>query len=431
MNTRGVLVALVLTALAAIGCSASGNPGADALAATAPAAVTATRLTAADTEPGQWMSHGRTYGEQRFSPLDQITTESVGKLRLAWFADLEARRGQEATPLVVDGVLYVSTAWSRVRAYDAATGKLLWVYDPEVPGEWAVNACCDVVNRGVAVWEGKLYVGSFDGRLIALEAATGRELWDVNTIDRTKPYTITGAPRVVKGKVLIGNAGAEFGVRGYLSAYDAETGALAWRFFTVPGNPADGFESPVLEMAAKTWSGEWWRLGGGGTVWDSMAYDPQLDLLYVGVGNGSPWNHRIRSNGSGDNLYLASIVALKPATGEYVWHFQTTPAESWDFTATQHMVLADLNIDGRSRKVLMQAPKNGFFYVLDRATGEFIQAKNYVHVSWTTGLDPNTGRPAAVAEARYLREPAMVAPGPLGAHNWYPMSFSPHTGLAY
>ena len=266
MKWSGVLLGLVLTVLAAIGCSAPGNPRADALAATAPAAVTTARLTAADAEPGQWMSHGRTYGEQRFSPLDQITPESVGKLGLAWFADLEARRGQEATPLVVDGVLYVSTAWSRVRAYDAATGKPLWAYDPEVPGEWAVNACCDVVNRGVAVWEGKVFVGSFDGRLIALDAATGRELWDVNTIDRTKPYTITGAPRVVKGKVLIGNGGAEFGVRGYLSAYDAETGALAWRFYTVPGNPANGFESPALEMAARTWSGEWWRLGGAGTV---------------------------------------------------------------------------------------------------------------------------------------------------------------------
>ena len=269
------------------------------------------------------MSHGRTYGEQRFSPLGQISTETVGKLGLTWFADLDTDRGQEATPLVADGVLYVSTSWSKVKAYDAATGKALWSYDPEVPGEWAVNACCDVVNRGVALWEGKVYVGSLDGRLIALDAATGKELWDVNTIDRTKPYTITGAPRVVKGKVLIGNGGAEFGVRGYVSAYDAGTGELAWRFYTVPGDPAKGFESPILEKAAATWSGQWWALGGGGTVWDSMAYDPDLDLLYIGVGNGSPWNHQIRSEGKGDNLFLASIVALDPDDGSYVWHYQT------------------------------------------------------------------------------------------------------------
>jgi quinohemoprotein ethanol dehydrogenase len=433
MNWKGVLLGLVLTALAAIGCSAPGNPRADALAATAPAAVTTARLTAADAEPGQWMSHGRTYGEERFSPLDQITTENVGKLGLAWFANLEAPRGQEATPLVVDGVLYVSTAWSRVRAYDARTGKPLWAYDPEVPGEWAVNACCDVVNRGVAVWQGKVFVGSFDGRLIALDAATGRELWDVNTIDRTKPYTITGAPRVVKGKVLIGNGGAEFGVRGYLSGYDAETGALAWRFFTVPGNPADGFESPALEMAAKTWSGQWWRLGGGGTVWDSMAYDPELDLLYVGVGNGSPWNHLIRSEGKGDNLFLASIVALDPDDGSYVWHYQTSPGETWDHTATQHIIVADLRVNGAARRVVMQAPKNGFFYVLDAKTGELISAKNFTDISWATHVDMETGRPVETADARFYRtgKPFLSLQNPNGAHTWHPMSFSRDTGLVY
>ena len=290
-----------------------------------------------------------------------------------------------------------------MRAYDAATGKPLWAYDPEVPGEWAVNACCDVVNRGVAVWEGKVFVGSFDGRLIALDAATGRELWDVNTIDRTKPYTITGAPRVVKGKVLIGNGGAEFGVRGYLSAYDAETGALAWRFYTVPGNPADGFESPALEMAAKTWSGEWWRLGGGGTVWDSMAYDPELDLLYVGVGNGSPWNHLIRSEGKGDNLFLASIVALDPDDGSYVWHYQTSPGETWDHTATQHIIVADLRLNGAARRVVMQAPKNGFFYVLDAKTGELISAEKFTDISWATHVDMETGRPVETPDARFYR----------------------------
>ncbi|MBF8300320.1 MAG: PQQ-dependent dehydrogenase, methanol/ethanol family, partial [Acidobacteria bacterium] len=433
MAQRACVLGLVLTALPAFGCSATGEPAAETPAVTAPAAVTTARLTAADAEPGEWMSHGRTYGEQRFSPLDGITTETVGKLGLAWFADLDSRRGQEATPLVVDGVLYVSTAWSRVKAYDAATGTPLWTYDPEVPGEWAVNACCDVVNRGVAVWEGKVFVGSFDGRLIALDAATGRELWDVNTIDRTKPYTITGAPRVVKGKVLIGNGGAEFGVRGYLSAYDAETGTLAWRFHTVPGNPADGFESPALEMAAKTWSGEWWRLGGGGTVWDSLAYDPELDLLYVGVGNGSPWNHLIRSEGKGDNLFLASIVALDPDDGSYVWHYQTTPGETWDHTATQHMIVADLGLDGAVRRVVMQAPKNGFFYVLDAKTGKLISAEKFTDISWATHVDMKTGRPVETPGARFYRtgRPFASLQNPNGAHTWHPMSFSPDTGFVY
>jgi alcohol dehydrogenase (cytochrome c)/quinohemoprotein ethanol dehydrogenase len=433
MVQRACVFGLVLTALAAIGCRTSSAPAAEGVAVTGPAAVNAARLTAVDAEPGQWMSHGRTYGEQRFSPLDQIDTDTVGKLGLAWFADLDTRRGQEATPLVVDGVLYVSTAWSKVKAYDAATGKPLWAYDPEVPGEWAVNACCDVVNRGVAVWEGKVFVGSFDGRLIALDAATGLELWDVNTVDRTKPYTITGAPRVVKGKVLIGNGGAEFGVRGYLSAYDAETGTLAWRFYTVPGNPADGFESPALEMAAKSWSGEWWRLGGGGTVWDSMAYDPELDLLYVGVGNGSPWNHLIRSEGKGDNLFLASIVALDPDEGSYVWHYQTSPGESWDHTATQHMIVADLRLNGAMRRVVMQAPKNGFFYVLDAKTGELISAEKFTDISWATHVDMKTGRPVEAPNARFYRtgRPFVSLQNPNGAHTWHPMSFSPDTGLVY
>jgi alcohol dehydrogenase (cytochrome c)/quinohemoprotein ethanol dehydrogenase len=397
------------------------------------APVDAARLIAADAEPGQWLSHGRTYGEQRFSPLEQINRQTVGALGLDWFADLDTRRGQEATPLVADGVLYVSTAWSKVKAYDAATGRALWAYDPQVPGEWAVNACCDVVNRGVALWEGKVFVGSLDGRLIALDAATGQELWDVNTIDRTKPYTITGAPRVVKGKVLIGNGGAEFGVRGYVSAYDAATGELDWRFYTVPGNPADGFENAAMEMAAKTWSGEWWALGGGGTVWDSMAYDPELDLLYIGVGNGSPWNHGIRSAGRGDNLFLASIVALDPDDGSYVWHYQTTPGETWDHTATQQIIVADLTINETLRRVVMQAPKNGFFYVLDAETGALISAEPFTAISWATHVDKETGRPVETPQARFYRtgQPFTSRQPPNGAHTWHSMSFSPITGLVY
>lgn len=396
-----------------------------------PADVDAVRLLGAAGNNADWLTHGRTYDEQRFSPLARIHQGNVASLKLAWYFDLDTTRGQEATPLVIDGAMYVTSAWSKVFALDARTGRELWRFDPQVAGAKAIDACCDVVNRGVAAWGNRVFAGTLDGRLIALDRATGKEVWSVQTTDATKRYTITGAPRVIAGKVIIGNGGGEMGVRGYVSAYDAADGKMLWRFYTVPGNPKDGFESAALERAAKTWHGEWWKYGGGGTVWDSMAYDPQLDLLYIGVGNGSPWNHRIRSNGEGDNLYLSSIVALRPGTGEYVWHFQTTPAESWDFTATQHIILADLTIQGRARKVLMQAPKNGFFYVLDRATGEFIQARNYVNVTWTTGLDPKTGRPGMVAEARYLREPAMVSPGPLGAHNWYPMSFSPQTRLAY
>ncbi len=419
----------------------AGCAGALALAALSPAAALAqgaaavdgARLTGAESEPGQWMSHGRTYSEQRFSPLDQITADNVDEMGLDWYADLETTRGQEATPIMVDGVLYVSEAWSHVNAFDAVTGERLWHYDPEVDGQWAVNACCDVVNRGVAVWDGKVFVGTIDGRLIALDAETGEELWDVLTVDLDWPYTITGAPRVVKGKVLIGNGGAEYGVRGYVSAYDAETGELDWRFYTVPGNPEDGFESPALEMAADTWSGEWWTLGGGGTVWDSMSYDPDLDLLYIGVGNGAPWNHQVRSNGEGDNLFLSSIVALDPDDGSYVWHYQSTNGDSWDHTATQQMILADIEIGGETRNVIMQAPKNGFFYVLDRATGELISAEPFTEISWATGVDLETGRAIENPAARFYRtgEPFVSRQNPNGAHTWHSMSYSPETGLVY
>ena len=396
------------------------------------ASVDGARIIHADQEPGNWMTHGRTYGEQRFSPLKQITDRNAAGLGLVWYYDLDTDRGQEATPIVVDGVMYFTSAWSKVFALNAATGALLWSYDPKVPPEWGVNACCDVVNRGVAVWKGKVFVGTLDGRLVALEAATGKLAWETLTVDRRFRYTITGAPRVVKGKVIIGNGGAEMGVRGYVSAYDAESGKLAWRFYTIPGDPSKPFESPILEKAAKTWTGEWWRFGGGGTVWDSIVYDPEFDLLYIGVGNGSPWNWRIRSPQGGDNLFLSSIVALKPDTGEYVWHYQETPAEMWDYTASQQIIVADISIDGNARKVLLHAPKNGFFYVLDRATGALISAKPFTQVTWATGIDPKTGRPIETAIARYPGDnPAPIAPGPLGAHSWQPMAFSPLTGLVY
>ncbi len=400
--------------------------------AAAVAQVDGARIAQADAEPNSWMSHGRTYSEQRYSPLAQINEGNVDQLGLSWSFDLQTQRGIEATSLVVDGVMYMTSSWSIVHALDARTGKLLWRFDPQVAKKKAQHTCCDAVNRGVAVWQGQVFFGALDGRLFALDAATGKVNWQVATFDPALPYSITGAPRVVKNKVLIGNGGAEFGVRGYLSAYDVADGAMAWRFYTVPGNPELGFENDAMAMAAKTWNGKWWELGGGGgTVWDSMAYDPELDLLYFGVGNGTPWNQEVRSPGGGDNLFLSSIVAVRPDTGEYVWHYQTTPGETWDYTAAQHLILAELAIDGRERKVIMQAPKNGFYYVLDRATGELISANNYINITWATHVDMSTGRPVEVQGARYQDEPFLVFPSYLGGHNWHPMSYNPNTGLVY
>jgi quinohemoprotein ethanol dehydrogenase len=397
-----------------------------------PADVNESRLLQADLEPGNWMTYGRTYNEQRFSPLHQINDRNVSQLRLAWYYDLDTKRGQEATPIVIDGVMYFTTAWSKVFALNAATGQLLWSFDPKVPGEWAVNACCDVVNRGVAAWNGKIFFGTLDGRLISLDAATGQRVWEVLTIDPTFRYTITGAPRVVQGKVIIGNGGGEFGVRGYVSAYDAGTGKLIWRFYTVPGDPSKPFETAILAKAAQTWSGDWWKLGGGGTVWNAIVYDPELDQLYIGTGNGTPWSEKFRSPNGGDNLLTCSIVALKMETGEYLWHYQEDPADAWDFDSDEDIIVADLMMDGRSRKILMQAPKNGFFYVLDRTNGQLISAKPYTFVNWASGVDGKTGRPAETATARYAgADPAPIVPGPMGAHSWQPMSYSPVTHLAY
>jgi quinohemoprotein ethanol dehydrogenase len=386
---------------------------------------------------GEWAQYGRTSYEQRFSPLNSINRTTVARLAPTWFYEFDTDRGQEATALVIDGVLYVSTAWSKVYAFDAQNGKLLWSYDPAVPRQTLFVACCDAVNRGVAVSGGRVFVGTLDGRLIAIDAKSGKMIWSVVTVDQSKPYTSTGAPHVVKGKVLIGNGGAEYGVRGYLSAYDVSNGKLAWRFYTVPnpegrpdGQPSDGV---LQSKAAATWFGDGWRKfgGGGGTVWDSMAYDPDADLLYFGVGNGGPWDYLTRSNGQGDNLFLSSIIAVRPGTGEYVWHYQTTPGDAWDFTATQQITLADLSIEGRQRKVLMQAPKNGFFYVLDRLSGKLLSATAYVPQNWAKGVDLASGRPDVVAEAHYETKPWLQSPSTLGGHSWHPMAFSPQTGLMY
>ncbi len=389
------------------------------------------RLLQADRTPGDWMAPGRTYDEQRFSPLRQITDANVSTLGLAWYADLKVDRGVEASPLEIGGVLYNIEPWNVTVAYDAVTGKELWRYDPKVDRDKGRLACCDIVTRGLAAWQGKILIATLDGRLIALDSRTGKPKWSVNTLEPVWPYTITGAPRVFDGKVLIGNAGAEGAARGYVTAYDVNTGKQLWRFYTVPGDPAEPQASPALEMAARTWKGEWWKRGGGGTVWDSIVYDPRLNLIYIGVGNGGPWAQAYRSPGGGDNLFLSSIVALNATTGAYVWHYQTTPGDEWDFTATQSMILADLKIDGKIRQVLMQAPKNGFFYVLDRATGKLISGQPYVKMNWANGIDMATGRPNVNPEAHYGVTPVILTPGAGGGHNWNPMAFSPQTGLAY
>lgn len=383
-----------------------------------------------------WPSYGLDYAETRFSRLNQIDTGNVKNLGLVWSYNLESNRGVEATPVVIDGIMYVTASWSVVHAIDVRTGRRLWVFDPKVDKSQGYKGCCDVVNRGVAVWQGKVFVASYDGRLFGLDAATGAKVWEVDTIvDRKFSYTITGAPRVYKGKVIIGNGGAEYGVRGYITAYDAATGKQAWRWFTVPGDPAKGFENEAMARAAKTWdaSVKWWEAGGGGTAWDTMAFDPELNLMYIGTGNGSPWARSKRSPAGGDNLYLASIVALNPDTGQYVWHYQQTPGDNWDYTSTQPMILADLKLGGpnaATRKVILHAPKNGFFFVLDRTNGRFISADAFVEVNWASGYDKD-GRPIETAIARVADRPREILPTPYGARNWHPMSFNPQTGLAY
>jgi len=387
----------------------------------------------------EWLTYGGDYAGTHYSPLDQISAANVADLEVAWEWEVSGTAGNlEATPLVSDGVIYATGTWSHVFALDAASGVVKWRWDPGlVRGGRAAGGpvtCCGPVNRGVALYGDKVYVGLLDGRLVALDKDTGLVVWAVQTTPIGADYAITGAPRIVKGRVIIGNAGAEFGVRGYVTAYDAETGVQAWRFYTVPGNPADGFETDAMRAAASTWTGEWWLMGGGGTVWDSLAYDPLLDLLYVGVGNGSPWNRAIRSPGGGDNLYLSSILALDPDNGELVWHYQLVPGDSWDYTATQPIMLLDIEIEGRPRKVLVQAPKNGFFYVIDRETGGFISAQPFSDdITWASGFDQVTGRPIEIPAARYgeTGQGLWISPGPGGAHNWQPMSFNPATGLVY
>jgi PQQ-dependent dehydrogenase (methanol/ethanol family) len=395
-------------------------------------------------ETHDWPLYGGDQNSTHFSPLTQITEANVERLGLAWATDVEAFAGQiEGTPLVVDGTLYGTSPWSVVFAIDARTGRLKWRWDPQIPHQvfatdergvrtrLGPSLCCGPVNRGVAYHEGKVFVGTLDSRLVALDADTGRQVWSTQVASKADDYSITSAPRVIKGKVITGTSGSEFGVRGFVAAYDVDTGKEAWRFWTVPGDPSLPFENEAMRKAADTWTGAWWKYGGGGTPWDGMAYDPELDLLYIGTGNGSPWPRLLRSPGGGDNLYLCSILALRPDTGEYVWHYQQTPADNWDYASTQPIVLADLTIEGQTRKVLMQAPKNGFFYVIDRATGALISAEPFTKVTWATGIDRETGRPIETPEASYGPEGQRLSPGSDGAHSWHAMAFNPTAGLVY
>ncbi|WP_427771811.1 PQQ-dependent dehydrogenase, methanol/ethanol family [Comamonas thiooxydans] len=433
-NSHGRPGRMAWTLAACLGSAAAlaqADPAAQAAAAVQRVDGAFIRANAAKTP--DWPTIGVDYAETRYSRLDQINAANVKDLGLAWSYNLESTRGVEATPVVVDGIMYVSASWSVVHAIDTRTGNRIWTYDPQVDRSTGFKGCCDVVNRGVALWKGKVFVGAWDGRLIALDAATGKEVWQKNTFEGQKgSLTITGAPRVFKGKVIIGNGGAEYGVRGYITAYDAETGEQKWRWFSVPGDPSKPFEDESMKRAARTWdpSGKWWEAGGGGTMWDSMTFDAELNTMYVGTGNGSPWSHRVRSPKGGDNLYLASIVALDPDTGKYKWHYQETPGDNWDYTSTQPMILADIKIAGKPRKVILHAPKNGFFFVLDRTNGKFISAKNFVPVNWASGYDKN-GKPMNIAAARDGSKPHDAVPGPYGAHNWHPMSFNPQTGLVY
>ncbi|MEO6387664.1 MAG: PQQ-dependent dehydrogenase, methanol/ethanol family [Croceibacterium sp.] len=429
----------IVAAFAALALSACNMAATTAEPSAVPTSgVTDAMIAAAD--GNEWLTYGRDYGEQRFSPLTQIRDQNIGQLGLAWYADLETARGQEATPLMHDGVLYVSTAWSMVKAYDARTGALKWSYDPKVPRETLPVACCDAVNRGVALYGDKVYVASLDGRLIALDQKTGAVAWSKDVVPDHTSYTITGAPRVAKGKILIGSGGAEYRARGFIAAFDWATGEELWRFHTVPGNPADGSENDAMKRAAQTWGGEWWKLGGGGTVWDAITYDPATNLVFFGTGNAEPWNPAANGRdkaagaaGAGDNLYTSSIVAVNADTGEYAWHFQETPEDRWDYDSDAQITMADMTIDGAQKRVLLHAPKNGYFYILDAKTGQFLSGTPWTVQNWTTGIDPATGRPQINPEARYEQtgKQWVSLPGAGGAHSWQPMSFSQQTGLMY
>jgi len=388
-----------------------------------------------ETVPGaNWSSFGGDTSENHYSPLDQINDGNVGQLGLLWSYDLPVTMNGLATPLAIDGILYFPVGHSVIHAMDARTGELLWKYDPDVYSHARHKLRAGWPVRGVAYRDGVVYSGTLDGRLIALDARDGSLRWSVMTVDPDDARYITGPPWIINDKVIIGHGGADYSaMRGYVTAYDANTGEQAWRFYIVPGNPADGFENAAMEMAAKTWTGEWWKFGGGGTAWHAMAWDEQYNHVYIGTGNASPWNQKIFSPGGGDNLFLASIVALDVDTGEYIWHYQANPGETWDFNNNMDIELTTLEIDGQPRDVILHAPKNGFFYVLDRKDGTLISAEQFANtVTWAERIDLASGRPVENPKARYPDGEFFIGyPGQWGAHPVAAMSFNRKTGLVY
>jgi quinohemoprotein ethanol dehydrogenase len=388
--------------------------------------------TANDPQPGAWLSYGRAQGETRYSPLKQIDATNVKRLGLAWSYVMGAGgSNQEGTPLMWNNTLYGITTWSVVFAVDARTGKELWRWDPEV-NQTTVRPviCCGIVNRGIAIYNGMIIAPSIDGRLFALNAMTGKPVWETRVVYPQDMYTLTMAPRIAGGKVIIGASGGDRPTRGQFVAVDAQTGQLAWRFWTVPGDPSKPFENEAMRAAAKTWGGDFYTKGGGGAVWDGFAYDPEANLVYVGTGNAEPWVQKFRGAQNLDNLYTCAILAVDLTTGLLKWHYQTVPNDNWDFDSVQQLMLLDLNINGRQRKVITQAAKNGFFYVLDRVSGEFISAQPFVKVSWALSMGEN-GRPVVNPEAYYDQDPISIYPTGGGGHNWSPMSYNPTTGLVY
>jgi quinohemoprotein ethanol dehydrogenase len=385
----------------------------------------------------EWLTYGHDYSEQRYSPLRILNPENAARLGPAWSYEVGPGGGsQSATPLFANGVLYGVTNWSIAFAVDARTGKEIWRHDPGADRN--TRLCCGVISRGVALYEDKVILPVIDGRMQGLDAATGKLLWSVWVTPERKegylsPYSITMAPRVANGKIFMGVAGAEFvPFRGYVTAHDVNSGKELWRFYTVPGDPSKPFESKAMEVAAKTWTGEWYKYGGGGSIWDGMAYDPDLNLLYVGTANGLPWPQELRQGKDTpklDNLYVASIIALDGNTGELKWHYQCTPGDEWDYDAIQHLMLANLRINGRDRRVVMQVNKNGYFYVIDRTNGEYISAEPVARVSWARGMD-SRGRPLINPEAYYSSQRGVTVQ-PLQTHNTSQMAFNPATGLVY
>lgn len=420
---RRVVLPLVIVALLLIGVVGYQKFGASA---------TTNEATTSVGAGDDWTAPGGGADESSFSRLEEIDKSNIERLGLAWSLDLPGEVTLEATPLEVDGMLYFTGSYAEVYGVDAKTGELIWKYDPETWKHHPEKMHFSFgANRGAAYEDGKVFAASLDGRLYALDAKTGEELWIVQSVPEGALNISTGAPRTMNGKVIIGNGGADFGARGFVTAFDSETGKQLWRFYTAPGSPEENAGDPVMEMAAKTWNGEWWKTGTGGTVWNGMTFDPEMNRVYIGVGNAGPYDPEQRSPGGGDNLFTSSIVALDADTGKYIWHYQENPRDAWDYKATPNIVMATLNLDGEPRKVLMHAPTNGFLYVLDRETGKVLSTGKTTVITWAKDIDLETGRPIEHPNIRYEEGETKIWPGTVGGHNWQAMSYSPKTGLVY